>query len=111
MIKALRLIAAQSPVAGQEAMQCIRAVQVKSPMVQLRYNRVVELAFSDPNAEFSPAERQLIAAHIAGFAGENRTQVIHFRVSLAEYDSLRNLSEAAGCANTSEYLRSLIWPM
>lgn len=112
MIEALRIIAAKSPYAGAQAMQCIKAIQVKSPIVTERYNRVVELAFSDPQAEFTPEERQLIAVHIADHIADgdgNRSVTVRFRVTAAERADLETLASGAG-VHVSEYIRSLIWP-
>lgn len=108
MIDALRIIAAKSPYAGAQAMQCIKAIQAKSPIVTERYNRVVELAFSDPQADFSPEERQLIADHIGGGDG-NRSVTVRFRVTQAERADLETLAADAEM-DVSEYIRSLIWP-
>ena len=110
MIDALRIIAARSPYAGGQAMQCIRAIQAKSPVVKDRYNRVVDMAFGDPQAEFTPEERQLIAIYIDGGDGENKTQVVHWRVTPSEYADLKQLTEDGGYNSMSDYLRSQVWP-
>lgn len=108
MIEALRIIAAKSPYAGAQAMQCIKAIQVESPVVKERYNRVVELAFSDPQADFTQDERQMIAGFING--GEShKTATIRFRVSSAEQEDVQRMADAASM-NVSDYIRSLIWP-
>lgn len=109
MIEALRIIAAKSPYAGSQAMQCIKAVQVKSPIVNERYNRVVELAFSDPQADFTAEERQLIADYIGGNGDGNRSVTVRFRVTAAERADLETLASGAG-VDVSGYIRSLIWP-
>lgn len=114
MIDALRIIAAKSPYAGEQALQCLRAIQAKSPIVQQRYNRVVELAFGDNMADFEPSERRLIASyiHIDGDneeRGESRTQTVRFRVTPSEETEIKQLAEAAN-KDVSEYIRSLIWP-
>src|SRR4030066_1849042 len=54
-------ILARSPNAANVAMKTIQAIQVGSPILQLRYNRVVEMALEDPEADFSPAERENLA--------------------------------------------------
>jgi hypothetical protein len=108
MIEALRIIAARSPYAGSQAMQCIKAIQVESPIVNERYNRVVELAFSDPQAEFTPEERQLIAGFINEGDGK-RSETVRFRVTAAEQASLEDKANDASM-NVSDYIRSLIWP-
>jgi DNA replication initiation complex subunit (GINS family) len=111
MIEALRIIAAKSPYAGAQAMQCIRAVQVKSPVVRERYNRVVEMAFGDSQAEFTPEERQLIASYVDADTGktESRTDMMRFRVTPSEKREIEALAAATG-KDISEYLRALVWP-
>lgn len=112
MIDALRIIAAKSPDAAPQAMQCIRAIEAKSPVVQHRYNNVVELAFGDNMAEFKPSERLLISSYVdadADTGAESRTQTVRFRASPSEEREIRILAAAAG-KDISEYIRSLIWP-
>jgi hypothetical protein len=60
-INALRLIAAKSPNAMHEAIKTIQAIDLNSPMAQRRYNHTVQIAFNDPQAEFSADERAMIA--------------------------------------------------
>lgn len=108
MIEALRIIAARSPHAGAQAMQCIKAIQVNSPVVKERYNRVVEMAFGDPRAEFTQDERLMITGFING--GEpHKTATIRFRVSPAEQEDIQRMAGAANLT-VSDYIRSLIWP-
>lgn len=109
MIDALRIIVAKSPYAGEQAMQCIRAAQVKSPVVKDRYNRVVQLAFGDSQAQFTPDERELIASYIEGGTGSNRSMTVRFRVTTEENEDLIARAEADD-VGVSEYIRSLIWP-
>ena len=109
MIDALRIIAAKSPAAGEQAMQCIRAIQAKSPIVQRRYNRVAELAFGDNMADFEPAERRLIASYIEADEVENKSLVIRFRVTPSEKAAIEQMA-TDGDMDVSEFLRSLIWP-
>lgn len=109
MIEALRIIAANSPLAGREAMACMRAIQAKSPMVQQRYNHVVESAFGDPNAEFTAEERRLIADSVEVDGHESRSETIRFRVTPNERAELKAMAVDAGL-DMSDYLRSLVWP-
>ena len=60
-INALRLIAAKSPNAMREAIKTIQAIDLNSPVAQRRYNHTVQIAFNDPQAEFSADERAMIA--------------------------------------------------
>lgn len=112
MIDALRIIAAKSPYAGEQAVQCIRAIQAKSPIVQQRYNRVVELAFGDNMADFTQEDRSLIASYIdtdADTGAESRTQTVRFRATPSEEREIQMMADAAG-KDKSEFIRSLIWP-
>jgi len=59
-INALRLIAAKSPNAMREAIKTIQAIDLNSPVAQRRYNHVVDIALSDPQAEFDAGERAMI---------------------------------------------------
>ncbi len=109
MIDALRIIAAKSPYAGGQALQCIRAIQAKSPIIQQRYNRVVELAFGDNMADFTPEERQLIADYVEADDVESKSEVIRFRCTPTEKEQIKTMADEAGM-DISEYLRSLVWP-
>lgn len=109
MIDALRIIVAKSPYAAQEAMKCIQSIKAKSPMVHNRYNRAVEMAFSDHQANFSPDERELIASFIEGGTGSNRSMTVRFRVTTEENEDLIARA-AADDVGVSEYIRSLLWP-
>lgn len=64
MKNALKLIVARSPQAGEEALSCLKAILANSPMIQVRYENVVALAFRDPQAAFTPDERATIASHL-----------------------------------------------
>lgn len=110
MIDALRIIVAKSPLAASQAVQCIAAIKTKSPVLQQRYNRVVEMAFSDPQAEpFAPEERQLIAEHITGEGGEgSKTFDVRVRVNAAEKAEIQRLAADEGL-NVSDYIRSKIF--
>lgn len=109
MIDALRIIAAKSPYAGEQAMQCIRAIQAKSPIVQQRYNRVVELAFGDQQADFTPEERRLIADYVKADDAESKSEVIRFRCTPTEKEQIKTMADNAN-KDVSDFLRSLVWP-
>jgi hypothetical protein len=108
MIDALRIIAAKSEMAGGEAMQAIRAVQVKSPVAQTRYNRVVELAFHDHGAQFTQEERQLIASYVGdGEQPEIKAYDVRVRVTADEKAEIQEMAQAEGM-NVSDFIRSKI---
>lgn len=111
MIDALRIIVAKSPLAASQAVQCIAAIKAKSPVLQQRYNRVVELAFSDSQADpFTSEERQLIAEHVTGEGGEGsaKTFDVRVRVNASEKAEIQRLAADAGLT-VSDYIRSRIF--
>ena len=108
MKDALRIIVAKSPGAGSQAMQCMRAIDVNSPITQARYDRVVEIAFSDPQADFEPAERALIASYVGGSNGEElRTMDIRVRVNAREKEIVQEMAREAG-QTVSDFIREAI---
>jgi len=107
MIDALKLIVARSPQAGSMAMQCMQAVKVKSPVLQHRYNRTVETAFSDPNAEFLPAERELIASYIESDDDGPKTLELRIRVNAKEKSTIQEMASDADMT-VSDFIRDKI---
>ena len=59
-IDALKLMASKSPSASHEAIRALFAIDINSSMAGRRYNHVVDIAFNDPGADFTQAERELI---------------------------------------------------
>ena len=81
--EALKLVIAKSPAAAGQAIKTIHALNVKSPLRQHRYNATVDAALHDPEADFTPEERALLAQFIA--AGEKiRETRLQVRVTIAE---------------------------
>jgi len=108
MIDALKIIVARSPQAASQAMQCISAIKAKSLVVQQRYNHTVNSAFSDPNAEFSPDERDLIASYIAGEGEEEaRTLDVRVRVNDEEKQRIQRMAKDAN-QTVSDFVRSSV---
>lgn len=107
MEEALRIIVAKSPGAGSQAMQCLRALGVKSPIVQERYNRVVEIAFSDPQAEFTPADRALIAEYVGGQKSANKDTDLRVRVTADEKAEVQEMAKEVGLT-VSDFIRERI---
>ena len=110
MIDALKLIISRSPMAAQQAMQCIQAISAKSPMVQNRYNRVVETLFSDPQAKFSQDEQALIAAYVTTSeeeADEARKLDLRVRVNATEKAEIQQAAKQAG-QTVSDFIRARI---
>ena len=110
MIDALRIIIAKSPQAAAQAVQCIAAIKARSPMLQHRYNRVAETAFSDPQAEpFTPEERLIVAEHINDEGGEGSAKLLDVRVRVnnAEKAEVQRLAADAGMT-VSDFIREKI---
>lgn len=109
MIDALRLIITKSPAAMREAIAAIRAIDAKSPMVQHRYNTVVDLALSDPQAEFTTQERAMIAENLesASRGGDAKTVDVRVRLTTNEKATVQEMAQAEGMT-VSNFIRSRI---
>lgn len=108
MEEALRIIISRSADAATEAIQCMRAIQVKSPMLQQRYNRTVEIAFNDPQAQFTPDERALIAESLGIGVADSRDYTLRIRLTEHERAELARLSDEANLS-MSEYARQRLF--
>lgn len=108
MERALRLIITRSGDAMNDAMGCIQALRVSSPMVGFRFNRTVERALADREARFTDDERAELAALLEIPSG-TRDQTLRVRLTTAEADELARLAEAEG-VSMSEYVRSRVFP-
>lgn len=106
--QALKIIVSKSPDAARDAMQCLQAIRVNSPMVQVRYNRVVEVAMSDRNADFTPDERAIIAEAVELPEGESRDFMLRVRLTPSEQADLQAAADEAGMT-MSEYVRSRLF--
>ena len=107
MIDALKLIIARSPQAGSTALECIRAVKASSPVLQHRYNRTVEYAFSDPNAKFAAEERELIASYVESEDGGPKTLELRIRVNASEKAQIQRMAKD-GDLTVSDFIRERI---
>jgi hypothetical protein len=106
MEDALRMIIGMSSNAAEEAMKCIQAIHAGSPVVQQRYNRVVELALADRTVEFSHEERALMAEFVnVPDGGDTRDFILHIRLTADERESLTAEAQDAGM-NMSQYART-----
>lgn len=107
--EALRTIIEVSPAAAGEALSCIRAARAGFPAVNRRFGRVAELAFSDPDAQFTGEQRAAIAALIdTGDGAENRAVTFRMRLTAAERDAIQAQAEAAGLS-MSEWARQRLF--
>lgn len=105
MSDALRTIIAGSPDAAGEAIDCLRAITAKSPVVQQRFNRVLSLALNDPQATFTAADRTVLAAYAAlPDDDEPRSVIQPIRLSPSERLRLSAAAQAEG-VTLSTYIR------
>ena len=106
--EALRVIIAASPAGAGEAMVCIQAMRSKSPIIGVRFNRAVELAFSDPEAQFTTEQRAAIAQMVdIPNAEDNRSITFRMRLTEAERDAIQAQASADGLT-MSEWAAAII---
>ena len=96
---AKRLIAANSA----EGLRALGAGVSKS-CSQQRYNHAAQLALADREAQFTAAERKLVASFIEDESGETREHSLRVRLTDAEHEQLELLADADGIG-MSEYVR------
>lgn len=101
---ALRLIAAGSPDAARLALRALRST-APEPVRQTMINRIVEVALTDPQADFSPDQRAQLAGLIeVADSDDRRSDTLRFRVTPAEAEQVRGDADAAGL-DLSAYVR------
>ena len=101
---AIKLIATRSPAAMREAIKSLRAPETT---IQMRYNWLVDIAMSDPQAEFSQ-EEQAALVELMVPEGETRDYTLRIRLTDAERARLHNLADEQG-QNLSEYVRNQLF--
>lgn len=104
METALRIIIAKSPRAALEAVRAMQAVRANSPVLQVRYNRVVEMALADTGATFTADERAELARHVDATDAPVTTRDHTLRVRLSD-DEWERLEADAGDNTLSAYVR------
>lgn len=111
MEEALRIIVAKSPMAGSQAMQTLQAIKAKSPVLQDRYNRTVQTALSDSQADFTSEERALIASCVGSGAADDATPLrvldVRVRVTPEEKERIQQMA-ADEDMNVSDFIRDRI---
>jgi hypothetical protein len=108
MIEALKLIVARSPRASSNALRAILAVRNNSPVASVRYVQVLIEALADPEASFTPEERELIAKGIESPDKSGRGFLLRVRLTEQEQYQLTTAAEDAGMT-ISEYVRRKIF--
>lgn len=104
MIEALKLIIARSPAAANEAVRTIAAERINSPVAARRYLHVLQMALNDPQAEFSNAEREMLAEWVESPEAENRSFVLRVRLTEGERAHLTQMADAEQ-VSVSDYVR------
>jgi type IV pilus biogenesis protein CpaD/CtpE len=104
MENALKLIITKSPEAMNEALKTLQAIRANSPMVQRRYNRTVEIALSDPQAEFTMADRAVLAELLTADGEGARSFMLRVRLTEAEQVALQETADREGIS-ISELVR------
>lgn len=102
---ALKLLATRSEDASREAIRSLRAPEAT---LALRYLQVLDLAFSDPNAHFTVAEREALVGAVQTVTASARGYVLHIRLTDSERAELAQLASEAG-VTPSEYVRSRLF--
>ena len=109
MENTLRVIIAASPAAAGEALACIRAIRANSPVVGVRFARVVEMALTDTEAQFTPEQRRAITELLDIPAVENRAVTFRLRLTEAERIMIHDRASSAGLT-MSEWARRRLFP-
>jgi hypothetical protein len=108
IIEALKIIIAKSPNAAEEAIRTIAAARNNSPILQVRYSNVLIRALADPRAEFTPDERELLAAVIETPGTATRDFTLNLRLTSSERVELEQAAQTAGLS-LSEYSRQQLF--
>lgn len=104
MQNALKLIASRSASAMSEALDCIKAIRAKSPIIQRRYEHVAEIALGDASANWTQAERELIVSHLAT-SDEAGTKSRAVRLSDDDWALAREIGDGNAAAGIRLALR------
>jgi len=110
MTDALKTIIAKSPAACMEAIKTMQAIHAKSPILQARYNRTIEMALDDGEATFTPEDRALLALFVDSVGDDDMTSNLPaVRCTEAERADIEERARNAGLG-LSAYIRSALWP-
>jgi hypothetical protein len=100
--EALKLIAGRSAVAQHEAIKALRA---SGQAQQTRYNIVAEHALDDPQADFSPEEREALIALIDWPDDGGRTFMLRVRLTELERADLQARADQETAGDMSKLVR------
>jgi hypothetical protein len=104
MKDALKIIISRSPAAMSDALDCLKAIRAKSPMVGRRYEHTAQLALTDPQAEWTPADRALIASYIGG-DDDGATKMRSIRLSDDDWTLAQQIGDGNAAAGIRMALR------
>jgi len=108
MIETLQLILSRSSAAQEEAMNALKAIRVKSPMVDQRYGRVLGIALSDQEASWTAEESVLLGRFWTESTGENGDETLilrTLRLSGADWKRARGIGNGDATAGIRAALR------
>lgn len=111
MKEILKQVIAKSPEAARDAVKCLQAIAEGSPMAQIRFRHVIEVALGDPQANFAESERAEMAVLLIDQADgqeTGRTATVRFRVTETERMLLRDLAANEGVSE-SEFIRRKVF--
>lgn len=109
MLEALKLIISHTsnPHVADQAMTCIRALNAKSPIVQMRYQQVVQMALAN-DTDWTPSERAIIAEPLEATEESGRSFMLRVRLTENERAELQSKADAAS-TSISEYVRQRLF--
>lgn len=108
IIEALKIIIAKSPNAAEEAIRAIAAARNNSPILQIRYSNALTRALADPQANFTPEEREILSSVIESTPSETREFTLRIRLTDSERADLQTAADADNLT-MSEYARRKIF--
>lgn len=110
MQEALRIIIAKSERAAPLALHTMRVARVQPSSAGRYYAQALQAALTDPNAVFTPEERQVLAEAIPNDDGMDVTRSFTLRIRLTESEraELQRLADEVG-QTMSEYARRRIF--
>lgn len=103
---AMRLLIARSPSTSADAARTIRRLAMRSPVAEQLAERAIGAGLADPEANFTQAERDDLAALLTGEV-TGRVLDIRLRVTPEEKRHVQHLASEAG-QTLSDYIRRRI---
>lgn len=109
MQEALRIMIAKSQRAASLALHAMRVARVQPSSAGRYYTQALQAALTDPDAEYTPEEREVMADAIPDDASDGtRSFTLRIRLTESERADLQRLADDAG-QTMSEYTRRRIF--